>query len=86
MAGIRTLLTDRLPATRTAGAQTALKATIIDAAGAARAALDGPAILVGEPAEELAQFAADARAAVVVVGSRGRGPIRSSVLGSVSRA
>ena len=85
VAGIRTLVTDRLPATRAAGAQTALKSTI-DAAGAARAALDGPAILVGEPAEELAQFAADARAAVVVVGSRGRGPIRSSVLGSVSRA
>jgi len=82
VAGIRTLLTERLPATRMAGAQPALKATI----DAADAALDGPAILVGDPAEELARFAADARAAVVVVGSRGRGRIRSSVLGSVSRA
>jgi nucleotide-binding universal stress UspA family protein len=85
VAEIRTLLTDRVPATRTAGAQAALKATI-DAAGAARAALDGPAILVGDPAEELAEFAAAARAAIVVVGSRGRGRIRSSVLGSVSRS
>jgi nucleotide-binding universal stress UspA family protein len=86
VAGIRTLLTGRVHEARTAAATpTALKATI-DAAGSSRAALEGPDILVGDPATELARLAADARAAMLVVGSRGRGSIRSSLLGSVSRS
>jgi nucleotide-binding universal stress UspA family protein len=86
VAGIRTLLTGCVHEARTAAAtQTALRATI-EAAGSSRAALRGPDILVGDPAEELARLAADAQAAMVVLGTRGRGSIRSSVLGSVSRA
>lgn len=45
----------------------------------------GPAIRVGEPAQQLAQFADEARAAMVVVGTRGRGAVRSGLFGSVSR-
>jgi nucleotide-binding universal stress UspA family protein len=46
----------------------------------------GLAILVGDPAEQLARLADQAHAAMVVVGSRGRGALRASVLGSVSRS
>jgi len=38
----------------------------------------------GDPADELARAAADRRAALLVVGSRGRGPVRAALLGSVS--
>ena len=38
----------------------------------------------GDPATELARAAADRRAALLVVGSRGRGPVRAALLGSVS--
>lgn len=47
---------------------------------------DGPEILVGDPAAELQRLAEEARAAMVVVGSRGRGAVRASLLGSVSRS
>lgn len=60
--------------------------SLVDSAGASRAALDGPAILVGDPADELAEFAARSRAAMLVVGTRGRGPVRSALLGSVARS
>jgi membrane-bound serine protease (ClpP class) len=49
-------------------------------------AADTPALLIGDPAEELARLAEEARAAMVVVGSRGRGPLRASLLGSTSRS
>ena len=84
VAEIRTLVA-RVPEARTARAQSALQARL-EAAGVWPGALDGPAILVGEPAEQLADFAALARAGLIVVGTRGRGPIRSAVLGSVSRS
>ena len=38
----------------------------------------------GDPANELARAASDRRAALLVVGSRGRGPVRAALLGSVS--
>lgn len=41
-------------------------------------------VLVGRPASVIAEEAARRRARLVVVGSRGLGPIRSTVLGSVS--
>jgi nucleotide-binding universal stress UspA family protein len=43
------------------------------------------AIRVGEPAQQLVQFAEEAHAAMVVVGTRGRGAVRSALFGSVSR-
>lgn len=42
-------------------------------------------LCTGDPAEELDALAARERAAMVVVGTRGYGPLRSALLGSVSR-
>lgn len=39
---------------------------------------------VGEPAERLADLADEENADLIVVGSRGRGPVKAAVLGSVS--
>ncbi len=41
-------------------------------------------VVTGLPAERLADLADDERAQLIVVGSRGRRPLRSAVLGSVS--
>jgi len=43
-------------------------------------------LLVGDPAKRLADLAARERAAMIVVGSRGRGPLASALLGSVASA
>lgn len=43
-------------------------------------------LLVGDPAERLGEVAVRERAAMIVVGSRGRGPFTSALLGSVSSA
>jgi nucleotide-binding universal stress UspA family protein len=55
---------------------------------AAAAAVDGPEVTVtvrdGDPGAELARLARDCDAAVVVAGTRGRGPVAATVLGSVS--
>jgi nucleotide-binding universal stress UspA family protein len=80
---IQSVLSDRL---REAGLGRARVAEAIGADGISRLERDGLVLAAGDPADELAQLAADARAALVVVGTRGRGPIRSAVLGSVSRS
>jgi nucleotide-binding universal stress UspA family protein len=41
-------------------------------------------VVAGHPAEGLADLADDEQAQLIVVGSRGRGPLRSALLGSVS--
>lgn len=51
--------------------------------------LPGPVerrVELGEPSRVLAEFAEDRRAALVVVGTRGRGRLSSAILGSVSTA
>jgi len=47
---------------------------------------DGLQVYAGEPVDALARRAADDRGSLIVVGSRGLGPVRSAVLGSVSNA
>jgi nucleotide-binding universal stress UspA family protein len=49
-------------------------------------AVGRPVIRASDPAEQLVQLAAESRAALLVVGTRGRGPLRSALLGSVSRS
>jgi nucleotide-binding universal stress UspA family protein len=43
-----------------------------------------PRLQVGDPVERLVEVAEEQGAAMVVVGSRGRGPLKSALLGSVS--
>jgi len=56
--------------------------TVVGARGAAAPAADGAETLVGRPAEALAARSAGLDA--IVVGSRGRGPVRRLLLGSTS--
>ena len=39
----------------------------------------------GDPVEELARIAAERRACLVAAGTRGRGPLRGELFGSVSK-
>jgi nucleotide-binding universal stress UspA family protein len=48
--------------------------------------VDEPVLLAGDPAHQLATMADELPAALLVVGTRRRGPIRSGLLGSVSRS
>jgi nucleotide-binding universal stress UspA family protein len=43
------------------------------------------AVRAGEPSQQLAQVAQETHAAMVVVGTRGRGSVRSGLFGSVAR-
>lgn len=54
---------------------------LVELTGAARAE---QRVVTGIPAESLADLADDEEARLIVVGSRGRGPLRSALLGSVS--
>jgi nucleotide-binding universal stress UspA family protein len=71
---------DELYAARTADGDAVVQA--------ARAALDRPdvetQVLMGEPATELALFAHEVGATVLVVGSRGHGALKRAFIGSVS--
>jgi nucleotide-binding universal stress UspA family protein len=42
-------------------------------------------LLVGDPVDEIVAFADSTNADLIVVGSHGRGPVTSALLGSVSR-
>jgi nucleotide-binding universal stress UspA family protein len=56
---------------------------VADAAGVVEA---DHRVAVGAPAERLADIADDERADLLVVGSRGRGPLKAAFLGSVSKS
>jgi nucleotide-binding universal stress UspA family protein len=60
--------------------------TALRGASGMLAALQDPAVRAGDPAEQLARLAEETRAAVIVVGTHARGPLRSAFLGSVSRS
>jgi nucleotide-binding universal stress UspA family protein len=71
---------DELTAARTADGEAIVQAalSVLDLPGAETQ------VLMGEPATELGLFAQEVGATVLVVGSRGRGPIKRAFLGSVS--
>lgn len=61
-------------------------APLVLAARSITSEVDGPALRAGNPAQQLAAMADELPAALVVVGTRGRGAIRAALMGSVSRA
>jgi nucleotide-binding universal stress UspA family protein len=63
-----------------------LLAPLILAARKITSPVEEPVLMAGDPAQRLTALADERPAAVLVVGTRGRGPLRSAILGSVSRS